>query len=90
MTIKKLSTLTALSVILGASGALADCGIAIGRVAILSNDFPALQAMAAGAAECASATVAVSANQTTEHRDLQVAALTANPAEYTSAIVANS
>jgi maltose-binding protein MalE len=90
MTMKKLSTLTALTVILGASGAVADCGIASGRVSILSNDFPALQAMAAGAAECASATVAVSANQTTEHRDIQVAALTANPAEYTSAIVANS
>ena len=29
-------------------------------------------------------------NATTEHRDLQVAALTANPAEYTSAVVANS
>ncbi|WP_439138342.1 ABC transporter substrate-binding protein [Roseicyclus sp.] len=90
MTMKKLSTLTALTVILGASGAFADCGISAGRVSILSNDFPALQAMAAGAAECASATVAVSANQTTEHRDIQVAALTANPAEYTSAIVANS
>jgi multiple sugar transport system substrate-binding protein len=89
-TMKKLTTLTALSVIFGASGALADCGIASGRVAILSNDFPALQAMAAGAAECASATVEVTANQTTEHRDLQVAALTANPAEYTAAIVANS
>ena len=90
MTMKKLSTLTALTVILGASGAFADCGISAGRVSILSNDFPALQAMAAGAAECASATVAVSANQTTEHRDIQVAALTANPAEYTSAIVANA
>ena len=90
MTISKLSTFTALTVILGASGAFADCGIASGRVAILSNDFPALQAMAQGAAECASATVEVTANQTTEHRDIQVAALTANPAEYTSAIVANS
>jgi multiple sugar transport system substrate-binding protein len=89
-TMKKLTTFTALSVILGATGAWADCGIASGRVAILSNDFPALQALAAGAAECASATVKVSANQTTEHRDLQVAALTANPAEYTAAIVANS
>lgn len=90
MTISKLSTFTAVAVILGASSAFADCGIASGRVSILSNDFPALQAMAAGAAECASATVSVTANQTTEHRDIQVAALTANPAEYTAAVVANS
>jgi spermidine/putrescine-binding protein len=34
--------------------------------------------------------VEVTANQTTEHRDIQVAALTADPAQYTSAVVANS
>lgn len=85
----KLTAATAVALALAAP-AFADCGIEAGRVSILSNDFPALQAMAAGAAECASATVEVTANQTTEHRDLQVAALTANPAEYTAAVVANS
>ncbi len=89
MTFSRLSAATAAALVLG-SPALADCGIESGRVSILSNDFPALQAMAAGAMECASDTVEVSANQTTEHRDIQVAALTANPAEYTAAVVANS
>ncbi|MBF9060555.1 extracellular solute-binding protein [Rhodobacterales bacterium HKCCSP123] len=90
MTISRMTTLTAVATILGAGAAMADCGIESGRVAILSNDFPALHAMAEGAAECASDSVTVTANQTTEHRDIQVAALTANPAEYTSAVVANS
>ena len=90
MTFSKMTSLTAIATVMTASAALADCGIASGRVAILSNDFPALQALAQGAMECASATVEVTANQTTTHRDLQVAALTANPAEYTSAVVANS
>jgi multiple sugar transport system substrate-binding protein len=89
MHLRKFTAATAVALALAAP-AFADCGIGSGRVSILSNDFPALQAMAAGAAECASATVEVSANLTTEHRDLQVAALTANPAEYTAAVVANS
>jgi multiple sugar transport system substrate-binding protein len=89
MHLRKFTAATAVALAL-AGPAFADCGIEAGRVSILSNDFPALQAMAAGAAECASATVEVTANQTTEHRDLQVAALTANPAEYTAAVVANS
>lgn len=90
MSFTRTTTLTAVATILGAGAAMADCGIESGRVAILSNDFPALHAMAEGAAECASDSVTVTANQTTEHRDIQVAALTANPAEYTSAVVANS
>jgi ABC-type glycerol-3-phosphate transport system substrate-binding protein len=90
MKLTKLSAATAISTVLGASAAFAECGIEEGRVAILSNDFPALHAMAEGAMECASDTVEVTANQTTEHRDIQVAALTADPAQYTSAVVANS
>ncbi len=72
------------------TSAYAGCGLSGGSVRILSNDFPALQAVAAGAEACAGGGVEVSKNQTTEHRDLQVAALTANPAEYTTAVVANS
>jgi len=90
MTFTRLTAITLAATAIGGGAAMADCGIENGRVAILSNDFPALQAMAAGAAECASDTVEVSANQTTEHRDIQVAALTADPAQYTSAVVANS
>lgn len=70
--------------------AYAGCGLTSGSVRILSNDFPALHAVAAGAEACAGNGVEVTKNQTKEHRDLQVAALTANPAQYTSAVVANS
>ncbi|HRW15127.1 MAG: extracellular solute-binding protein [Rhodobacteraceae bacterium] len=70
--------------------ALADCGIESGSVRILSNDFEALHVVAAGAEECASATVEVTKNQTTEHKNIQVAALTTNPATYTVAVVANN
>ena len=69
---------------------MAACGIDKGSVRILSNDFEALHVVAAGAEECASDTVKVTKNQTTEHKNLQVPALTANPAEYTVAVVANN
>ncbi len=72
-----------------ATSAQADCGIASGNVSILGNEFPALQALVAGARECASNAVTVTANLTRDHRDLQVAALTANPAQYSVAVVAN-
>ena len=73
-----------------AAPAFADCGIAAGSVRILSNDFEALRAVNAIAAECATDTVTVTANNTTEHKNIQVAALTANPSEYTVAVVANN
>ncbi len=72
------------------TAAMAACGIDKGSVRILSNDFEALHVVAAGAEECASDTVKVTKNQTTEHKNLQVPALTANPAEYTVAVVANN
>jgi ABC-type glycerol-3-phosphate transport system substrate-binding protein len=75
-----------------ASAALAhaECGIPAGSVRILSNDFEALHVVARTAEECASPTVKVSKNQTTEHKNIQVAALTTNPATYTVAMVANN
>ena len=72
------------------TAAMAACGIDKGSVRILSNDFAALHIVAAGAEECASDSVKVTKNQTTEHKNLQVPALTANPAEYTVAVVANN
>ncbi|MGQ0567316.1 MAG: ABC transporter substrate-binding protein [Gemmobacter sp.] len=75
---------------LTAAPALADCGIAGGSVRILSNDFAALRAINDIAATCATDAVTVTANNTTEHKNIQVAALTANPAEYTVAVVANN
>lgn len=70
--------------------ASADCGIDKGSVRILSNDFEALHIVASGAEECASSTVTVTKNQTTEHKNIQVPALTTDPATYTVAMVANN
>ena len=72
-----------------ATSASAECGIDAGNVSILGNDFPALQAVVEGARACATGGVSVSANLTADHRDLQVAALTANPSQYSVAVVAN-
>ena len=86
--LKAFVSLSALA--LSATVASADCGIASGSVRILSNDFEALHVVAAAAEECASATVKVTKNQTDQHKNLQVPALKANPAEYTVAVVANN
>lgn len=75
---------------LGAGAAYADCGIDKGSVRILSNDFEALRVVGSEAEKCASDTVTVTKNQTTEHKNLQVPALTIDPAEYTIAMVANN
>lgn len=79
-----------LGLALAAGGAQAECGIEAGSVRILSNDFPALHAVIDAAKECASDSVEVTNNSTTEHVDLQVPALTGNPAEYTVAVVSNA
>jgi ABC-type glycerol-3-phosphate transport system substrate-binding protein len=85
-----IATICGAALLLAAGAARADCGIAAGHVAILSNDFDALRILATAAEECASPTVKVTANQTAAHKNLQVPALTANPAEYTVAFVANN
>ena len=73
-----------------AGAALADCGIDKGSVRILGNDFEALRVINEAAAECATDGVTVTANATSEHKNLQVPALTITPAEYTVAVVANN
>lgn len=80
---------TAMAMVMSTS-AHADCGIEGGTISILANDFPALHAVVKGAEACATDGVTFAVNHTSEHREIQVAALTADPAEYTSAIVANS
>lgn len=84
------STVALCAVLASASMATAECGIESGSVRILSNDFAALHAVAAAAATCASATVDVTANATEEHKAIQVPALSANPANYTVAVVASN
>ncbi|MEM1079846.1 MAG: extracellular solute-binding protein [Pseudomonadota bacterium] len=89
MTFMKTALVTSALVVLGSASASA-CDVSAGSIRILSNDFPALQAVNSAAAECASDGVTVTANMTTEHRNIQVPALTADPAEYTVAVVSNS
>ena len=73
-----------------AAPALADCGIEAGSVRILGNDFDAISIVADEARACASDTVEVTVNLTTEHKNIQAPALGIDPAEYTVAIVANN
>ena len=69
----------------------AECGMddVNGRINVLGNEFPAIQAVMGAARECAHGGLTVDSNLTAEHKDIQVAALTANPSEYTGAFVAN-
>ena len=68
-----------------------DCGPSGQSIRILASDFPAIHAVA-GTAEnnCGAAAGEFNRNHTTEARQIMNAALTPNPAEYTSVIVANS
>ncbi len=83
-------TLASGALLASAAIAKADCGIGSGSVRILSNDFAALHVVASGAEKCAGPGVTVTKNQTTEHKNIQVPALTTNPATYTVAMVANN
>ncbi len=86
-----LRTTTAIGVLLASIGiAQADCGIPSGSVRLLSDDFTAMHTIAIRTQECASATVGVSKNQTAEHKNIQVPALSADPATYTVALVPNN
>ncbi|SHE40829.1 carbohydrate ABC transporter substrate-binding protein, CUT1 family [Litoreibacter ascidiaceicola] len=82
------STVAASALVVAAGAASAACTIDSGRVNIIGNEFPAIQTVAAAAAECTGATI--ESNLTADHQTLNVAGMSGNPAEYTSAIVANS
>ena len=75
---------------IGTAHADSKCGIEQGTVSILANDFPALHAVVDGAEACGGDGVTFSKNHTKDHKDIMVAALTSNPSEYTSVVVANS
>ena len=66
----------------------ADCGVSSGRVSIIGNEFPAIKSVAAKAGECDN--IEFKANLTADHQKLNVAGMQGNPAEYTTAIIANS
>jgi len=75
---------------LGAGSVYAACPVESGKVSVLANDFPALHAVVDTAEACVGGEATFSKNHTAEHRDIQVAALTANPAEYSAVVVANA
>ena len=91
MFFRKIVLTTAFSVLMGSTVFAVDCGPSGQSVRILGSDFPAIQAVA-GAAEsnCAGNAGEFTVNLRDNTRDMMNQALTPNPAEYTSVIVANS
>lgn len=91
MFLKKVVVAGAMSALLGSAAYAADCGPSGQSVRILGSDFPAIQAVAGAAeANCASNAGEFTINLRDNTRDMMNQALTPNPAEYTSVIVANS
>lgn len=84
------ASVAATALMASATFASADCGIEKGSVRILSNDFTAVRVIADWAEKCASDTVEVTRNQTQEHKNIQVPALTTTPASYTVAMIASN
>ncbi|MCK0125951.1 extracellular solute-binding protein [Gelidibacter sp. F2691] len=70
-----------------AGTALAECEIP-GNVSIVGNEFPAIHTVANGAAQCTGGEV--KSNLTADHQKINVAGMQGNPAEYSTAIIANS
>ena len=92
MNVFKIATLGTATAVLMGTTAIADghtCAITEGRVNIVGNEFPAIQSVAAAALACASG-IDAEANLTADHQKINLAGMSGNPAEYTSAIVANS
>ena len=84
---KNFAATTAIAVLSGTT-AMASCGVDAGRVSIVGNEFPAIKTVAAGATACAG--LDVTSNLTADHQKINVAGMSGDPAEYTSAIIANS
>jgi len=67
------------------------CGIEGGRISIIGNEFPAIQTVGAAAVACGEAAgIEARSNLTADHQQINVDGMAGNPAEYTSAIIANS
>lgn len=91
MFLKKMVIAGAFTGLMGSAAYAADCGPEGQSIRILASDFPAIHAVAGTAeANCGAAAKEFTRNHTTEARQIMNAALTPNPAEYTSVIVANS
>ena len=85
MYLKTLTMAGAMTVLAGTTAMACEIGA---RVSIVGNEFPAIQTVGAGAQACEGAEV--STNLTADHQQINVAGMSGDPAEYTSAIIANS
>ncbi|WP_127559661.1 ABC transporter substrate-binding protein [Saccharospirillum alexandrii] len=85
-----ITTLVGATLTLFAGSAIAECNISSGSVRILGNDFDSIRTVTDQASACASSGTTVRVNLTTEHKNIQVPALTITPAEYTVALIANN
>ncbi len=91
MLLKKLALAGATVALMGSSAFAADCGPAGKSIRVLGSDFPAIQAVSGAAkANCEANAGAFTVTLKDDTRDIMNQALTPNPAEYTSVIVANS
>lgn len=91
MFLKKVAIAAVFTGLMGSAAWAAECGPAGQSIRILASDFPAIHAVVGTAeANCAGAAGEFAANHTTEARQIMNAALTPNPSEYTSVILANS
>jgi ABC-type glycerol-3-phosphate transport system substrate-binding protein len=91
MFLKKSILTSAIATLICSAAFAKDCGPSGQSIRILASDFPAIHAVAGTAEEnCAASASEFTRNHTTEARQIMNAALTPNPAEYTSVIVANS
>ena len=75
----------AMTVMAGSASMACEIGA---RVSVVGNEFPAIQTVGNGAKECKGAEV--KSNLTADHQKINVAGMKGNPAEYTTAIIANS
>jgi ABC-type glycerol-3-phosphate transport system substrate-binding protein len=88
MFLKKVATAGAMSALMGSTAlAAGECEIDA-RVSIVGNEFPAIQTVGAEAQSCTGAEVTT--NLTAEHQSINLPGMQGDPAEYTSAIIANS
>lgn len=90
MKLTRLLTMALAFVFVSAGVASANCPVNKGSVRILANDFPALHAVVDWAEDCLGSGAEFAKNHTAKHNEIQIAALTANPAEFTAKIAANS
>lgn len=90
MFFKKVALAGSIAALMG-TAAHADCGPAGQSIRVLGSDFPAIQAVTGTAsANCAADAGELTVTLRDDTRDMMNQALTPNPAEYTSVIVANS